>query len=133
VPFCIRCELIPTDRACLTKVVYTPTLQPNRDIGERKVGLQLELFAIEPTRGRQRLLVATLLIVALSWAAALATAPREDSTTLVPGEESVDLNEAQDFAANILATDSPEPEGSNRQGRLTRVTSSNHQVRDQDE
>jgi hypothetical protein len=108
VPFCIRCELIPTDRVCLTKVVYTPTWQPNRDIRERKVGLQFELVAIEPTRGRRRLLVATLLIVALSWAAALATAPRQDSTTLVvPGEESVDLNEAQDSAANILATDSP--------------------------
>jgi hypothetical protein len=98
------------------------------------VGLQFELVAIEPTRGRRRLLVATLLIVALSWAAALATAPRQDSTTLVvPGEESVDLNEAQDSAANILATDSPEPAGSIRQSRLTRVISSNHLVRDQDE
>jgi hypothetical protein len=99
------------------------------------VGLQFELVAIEPTRGRRRLLVATLLIVALSWAAALATAPRQDSTTLVvPGEESVDLNEAaQDSAANILATDSPEPTGSIRQNRLTRVSSSNHLGRDQDE
>jgi hypothetical protein len=97
------------------------------------VGLQFELVAIEPTRGRRRLLVATLLIVALSWAAALATAPRQDSTTLVSGEESVDLNEAQDSAANILATDSPESAGSIRQSRLTRVTSSNHLGRDQDE